>query len=345
MQLLLRFGNAQARLHAELPRIVIGGDPAACQLVFQDGSVGAAHAEVYVDNGQPFLRDLGSGCGTWIDGVPASDAPVMLRPGVTVVLGRVPLVLQQEGDTFREAAYGQPMQPGYPPPPPPSGYGPQHVMTPLPMKAIPQPMPGYGAPEGQPHGYRQPIGQPMPQPIEVRPVPQPKVPTTDRPPPMPPLTPAQPMPAYPLPLPAPQVPLVARAPEHLVAKPSAGSYRRQASNYQGVLLIALPGDSFAHSSNVDGFVELTVTALDTIPSIWVELVEHPSEGGKGTVRERMLLHQGPWSAPKNHTVTMPFSLRTPASVASSGAHVRWEVRCYLEAGVDLACSCPIALRP
>ena len=324
MQLLLRFGNAQARLHAELPRIVIGGDPATSQLVFQDGSVGPAHAEVYVENGQPFLRDLGSGCGTWIDGAAVSAAPVMLRPGADVMLGRVPLVLQQEGDTFREAAYGQAMQPGYPPPPVPSGYGPQQVMTPQPMKAIPQPMPAYGAP----------LGQPMPQPIEARPnAPQPAVPTTDRPPPMPPLTPAQPMPAYPQPTPAPQVPIVAH--------PSVGSYRRQASNYQGVLLVALPGDTFACSSTIDGFVELTVTAMDAIPSMWLELVEHPTNDGPGTVRERVLLHQGPWRAQKNQTVTIAFSLRTPPSTAAAA---RWEVRCYLEAGVDLACSCPITLR-
>ncbi len=68
-----------------------GRDPAACQLAHGDPTLSRRHAEIFVENGQPFIRDLGSANGTWVDGQHLEHEAMPLRPGQQVWLGHVPL--------------------------------------------------------------------------------------------------------------------------------------------------------------------------------------------------------------------------------------------------------------
>jgi hypothetical protein len=91
MTVLLQLGGAQAKLEGTAARIYAGRDPQTCQLAHLDATLSRRHAEIFVDNGQCYIRDLGSANGTWIDGRPAGAAVVPLRPGQQVWLGHVPL--------------------------------------------------------------------------------------------------------------------------------------------------------------------------------------------------------------------------------------------------------------
>jgi hypothetical protein len=92
----LQLGNAQARVDASQPRLVIGRDPATCGLVSPDPSLSRRHAELFLEGGITYLRDLGSSNGTWVDGQLVTQ-PVPLRAGQTVYLGMVPLGVQWVG--------------------------------------------------------------------------------------------------------------------------------------------------------------------------------------------------------------------------------------------------------
>ncbi|KAA1473119.1 hypothetical protein DENSPDRAFT_839547 [Dentipellis sp. KUC8613] len=56
------------------------------QKASDDVPVNVAHAEMYMDNGQVFIKDLGSRYGTWVDGV-RIQRPTLLRDGSIVELG------------------------------------------------------------------------------------------------------------------------------------------------------------------------------------------------------------------------------------------------------------------
>lgn len=108
-------------------------------------------------------------------------------------------------------------------------------------------------------------------------------------------------------------------------------YRRQGSNENGALLIALPRDTFQNDDTLDGFVEFTAMDDESVASIVVELVEFHKKGpSKGHVWDRMLVRQGPWKAKKNEVLPLPFSLRVPPGVSNSGKNVHWEVRGYVD---------------
>ncbi len=124
-------------------------------------------------------------------------------------------------------------------------------------------------------------------------------------------------------------------------------YRRQGSNENGALLIALPRDTFQNDDTLDGFIEFTAMDDESVASIVVELVEfHRKGSSKGHVWDRMLVRQGPWKAKKNEVLPLPFSLRVPPGTSMSGREVFWEVRGYVDIdwAFDIDASSPINMR-
>ncbi|MBP6633358.1 MAG: FHA domain-containing protein [Kofleriaceae bacterium] len=93
----LTLGTASARLDPTSNRLYAGRDPQACGLAFQDPGLSRRHAEVWLENGMTYLRDLGSSNGTWVDGQMVGATPVALRPGQQVYLGMIPLGLAWQG--------------------------------------------------------------------------------------------------------------------------------------------------------------------------------------------------------------------------------------------------------
>src|SRR5678815_1704581 len=87
----LQLGMSQATLGGTSNRIYMGRDP-ACGLSFGDPSLSRRHAEVFLEGGYAFIRDLGSSNGTWVNGQMVGAQPVQLMPGQTIYLGMVPLV-------------------------------------------------------------------------------------------------------------------------------------------------------------------------------------------------------------------------------------------------------------
>jgi ABC transport system ATP-binding/permease protein len=88
----LQLGSAEARLEGEGDRIHLGRDP-DCGLSTPDPSLSRRHAEIFLQGGEVFVRDLGSANGTWIDGQQLGLEPVRLVPGQAVFFGQVPLVI------------------------------------------------------------------------------------------------------------------------------------------------------------------------------------------------------------------------------------------------------------
>jgi hypothetical protein len=129
--------------------------------------------------------------------------------------------------------------------------------------------------------------------------------------------------------------------------PSQLTYRRQGSNNNGVLLVALPGDTFTNDSVLEGFVEFTAMDAETISSITVELVEvNRKAAKKGHAWDRMIVKQGPWKCRKGDVVPMPFSLRIPSATSISGKEVHWEIRGYVDIAwaYDIDVEVPITMR-
>jgi len=87
----LQLGTARIGLDTYNNRIFAGRDPAASQLAFLDEKLSRRHAEVWLSNGQLWIRDLGSANGTWVNGQAVGASPVVLQPGMQVYLGSVPL--------------------------------------------------------------------------------------------------------------------------------------------------------------------------------------------------------------------------------------------------------------
>lgn len=125
------------------------------------------------------------------------------------------------------------------------------------------------------------------------------------------------------------------------------AYRRQGSNNNGVLLIALRQDTFSNGAELDGYLEFTALDNETVASIIVELVEYHKRGPKeGHVWDRMLVRQGPWRCQKNEVVPLPFRLRVPPGTSPTGRDVNWEVRGYVDIAwaFDVATASPISMR-
>lgn len=91
MSVRLQLGSGQARLEGATARIYAGRDPANCQLADAHATLSRKHAEIYLDHGVTYLRDLGSVNGCWVDGQHLGHDPVALKPGQQVWLGHVSL--------------------------------------------------------------------------------------------------------------------------------------------------------------------------------------------------------------------------------------------------------------
>lgn len=125
------------------------------------------------------------------------------------------------------------------------------------------------------------------------------------------------------------------------------AYRRQGSNNNGVLLIALRADTFANAATIDGFLEFTALDNETVASIIVELVEYHKRGPKdGHVWDRVLVRQGPWRTSKNEVLPLTFQLRVPPGTSPSGRDVHWEIRGYvdIEWAFDISAASPVTIR-
>jgi len=97
VNLQLGVATASLDLNANQTRIFAGRDPQACQLAHQDPALSRRHAEIWIEHGQTFIRDLGSSNGTWVDGQSLGHTAAALRPGQQVYLGTVPLGVAWEG--------------------------------------------------------------------------------------------------------------------------------------------------------------------------------------------------------------------------------------------------------
>jgi hypothetical protein len=129
--------------------------------------------------------------------------------------------------------------------------------------------------------------------------------------------------------------------------PSQLTYRRQGSNNNGVLLVALPADTFTNDSVLEGYLEFTAMDAETISSITVELVEvNRKAAKKGHAWDRMIVKQGPWKCRKGDVVPMPFQLRIPSATSITGKDVYWEIRGYVDVAwaYDIDVEVPITMR-
>lgn len=255
MTVQLQLGESQARLEGMAGRVFAGRDPAACQLSHQDATLSRRHAEVYVENGTVFVRDLGSANGTWVDGTHLGHEPVPLHPGSQIWLGHVPLGVHWEADGSRTVMATE---------------------VPPALKAL----------------------------IAA------KSAAAAAPPPM---------------------QLAVAGGSTSSPMPSEYAYRKQGSNSNGVILLALRQDTFFNGGVIDGYVEFTSLDNQTVASITVELVEYHAGGSKtGHVWDRVLVRQGPWRAQHNDVLPLPFQLRIPPGTAMTTRDVTWELRAYVD---------------
>jgi hypothetical protein len=134
--------------------------------------------------------------------------------------------------------------------------------------------------------------------------------------------------------------------------PAEMAYRKQGSNDNGVLLLALRQDTHFSGQNIDGYVEFTALDNENVASITVELVEiHRRKSALGSwekehVWDRMLVRQGPWKAQHNDVLPLPFSLRCPHGVSMTNREVTWEIRGLVDINwaVDIDAMIPLTMR-
>ncbi len=270
----LQLGGAATKLEGAVARVYAGRDPSACQLAHMDPTLSRRHAEIFVDGGQCFIRDLGSANGTWVDGRPVAKEVTALQPGQQVFLGHVPLVVTWEQG-------GQAM-------------GATMAIT-----------------GGVPEQLKALIAQRQQQMAQAAQAPLPATPAISTP------------------------------------MPAEYAYRKQGSNDNGVLLIALRQDTFFNGGTVDGYIEFTSTDRQTVASITIDLVE-VYKGGPyhGHVWDRFMVRQGPWRAENGDVLPLPFQLRIPPGTSMSGRTVHWELRGLVDINwaVDIDATLPITMR-
>ena len=91
MTIRLQLGTGQTKLEGITSRVFAGRDPSACQLTDPDPTLSRRHAELFLENGQLFIHDLGSANGTWVDGVHVGQDPYPVRAQSQVWLGHMQL--------------------------------------------------------------------------------------------------------------------------------------------------------------------------------------------------------------------------------------------------------------
>ncbi len=309
----LQLGTAQASLDAQAARLYIGRDPASCGLVSQDPSISRRHAEIYVEGGITYLRDLGSSNGTWVDGQLIGAQPTALRAGQQVYLGTVPLGVAWQGGS--------------------GGATVMAMQMPAELKALIEARKAQAAAM---------MAGPAPTPI-MAPTPILVAPMGSAPVSNPGLASA----ANQMGMGGAMQPGGLGVGGRAAPLPAEYAYRRQGSNNNGVVLVALRQDTFANNMLLDGFIEFTATDNETVASIVIDLVEVHRKGHKaGHVWDRMLVRQGPWRTQKGDVLPLPFQLRIPPGTSISGRDVYWELRAYVDINwaSDIEASCPINMR-
>ena len=108
MTVQLQLGTATFTLEGQGTRIFAGRDPSTCTLAHQDATLSRRHAEIWLQDGQAYLRDLGSANGTWANGQRLGHEPVVLQPGLLVYLGHVPLQFSVAGGAVAAAQPASP---------------------------------------------------------------------------------------------------------------------------------------------------------------------------------------------------------------------------------------------
>ena len=300
----LALGTSQATLDARSNRIFIGRDAQVCGLALLDASLSRRHAEVFVEGGQTYLRDLGSSNGTWLNGQPVTGDATVIGPGQQIYLGTVPLLATWHGGAI-------------------DGGATVAMAMPPELRAML---------EQRKAAMAQMLAQPAPAAAA----------------PWPPATANAPAPGI---FPG-GAGMLAHAPAtaglgvggHSAPLPAEYAYRRQGSNGNGVLLIALRGDTFANNMMLEGFLEYTALDNEHVASITIELVE--VHRGSSHVWDRMLVRQGPWRSQKGDVLPLPFHLRVPPGTSISGRHVYWELRACVDINwaSDVEATAPINMR-
>ncbi len=282
----LQLDGSKTELNPTNPRVFIGRDDRSCGLVSQNASISRRHAEVFMQGGATYIRDLGSSNGTWVNGAPVGAQPIALSPGQQIYVGQMPLSAEWVGADGGRTMMAMDIPPEL-----------KALMDAHHQKAL--------------HGNAGPVA-----PVATSPS------------------------AMPVASASAQFAAVGAPAKQdgdigvggsVAPLPAEYVYRRQGSNNNGVLLIALQRDTFCNNSTMEGFLEFTATDNETVASIIVELVEvHKKGPKKGHVWDRVLVRQGPWKTKKGDVLPMPFKLRIPPGTSISGKDVYWEVRGYVD---------------
>jgi pSer/pThr/pTyr-binding forkhead associated (FHA) protein len=88
-QVVAHLEGAGATWPIDKDAITIGRD-GGCHVTLSDQWASGVHAEITLHNGQHFIRDMGSGAGTWINGMPLGMAH-RLEGGDTIHIGQTSL--------------------------------------------------------------------------------------------------------------------------------------------------------------------------------------------------------------------------------------------------------------
>ncbi|PRP95112.1 FHA domain-containing protein [Enhygromyxa salina] len=341
----LKFGTTSHQLNHFKARAIVGRDDEGSELWAADGQISRRHAEVWLDGDTLYIRDLGSANGTWVNGQALGAVAVAIEPGHTVFVGHTPLGVEWPARgvqartntapitaalaaTMAARAQQQqaavPAQPAY-------AYAPAQGLTPA-QQAYAQQQQAY-AQQQQAYAQQQ---QAYAQQQQAH-------------------TQQQPIADSPAAFAAAQA--AAAAGVGVAATVGVGgaatpmpaelTYRRQGGNNNGTLLIALPGDTFANESTLDGFLEYTATDSETVASVIIELIEVHQRGHKsGHVWDRCLVRQGPWKTKKNDVLPMPFRLRVPSGTSASSPVCHWQLRAYVDIkwARDIEATAPITMR-
>jgi len=304
----LQLGAATAALdvNANQTRIFAGRDPQACQLAHQDAALSRRHAEIWVEHGQTFIRDLGSSNGTWVDGQSLGHTAAALRPGQQVYLGTVPLGVGWEGGQQaefqgsatamvqmppellrmveeRKAQLAQQAQQPYAGPPP--------VAAPAPVLAGPasQAMPAQPAPVGGGLGVGG-AAAPLPSEFTYR---------------------------------------MQGANDNGVLLIAL----KQDTFWNGGVVEGFVEFTALDDENV---ASITVALVE----------HHKKGPSHGHVWDRILVRQGPWRCRKGDILPLPFHLRVPPGTSITGRDVYWELHGLVDINwaVDIDCKVPINMR-
>ena len=98
MTIHLSLGTGQTTLEGITATVYAGRDPSMCRLTDENPTLSRRHAEIFVENGQLFIHDLGSANGTYVDGQHLGADPYPVRPASQIWLGQMQLGVKWEHD-------------------------------------------------------------------------------------------------------------------------------------------------------------------------------------------------------------------------------------------------------